>query len=164
MGQAWSGAAGSGASPRHGPARSLALGHGHVLLHGDDPYLELPIPSDILASCEGRDGLELEVELGWPMSGDFMALVEAIHPLEEKVSALRERATESDARATQSEARAAHLEAEVLRAKAHAEELDERRQELSEQSSVLSEQLHASMTHNQRLVEENPPSKASRWS
>jgi hypothetical protein len=116
-----------------------------VLLHGDDPYLELPIPDAILASRPSQT--ELEVELGWPMSSDFMALAEVVHPLEQQITEFRNRAS-------QSEAHAARSDAIAVRASRQAEELKERQLELSEELSVLSERLATSMTHNQRLVEE----------
>ncbi len=116
---------------------SMAL----VLLHGDDPFIELPIPADVMQACAGRSDAALEVELGWPMSGDFMALAEVVHPLEQQVAVLR--------------AGAAQANDVIARANARAEELEERRRDLAEQLSVLSEQLHASMANNQRLVEEN---------
>lgn len=109
---------------------SMAL----VLLHGEDPFIELPIPAGVLAACKGRTDAALEVELGWPMSGDFMALAEVVHPLEQKV---------------------AQADQVIARATARADELDERQRELSEQLSVVSERLLTSTTDNQRLVEEN---------
>ena len=42
-----------------------------LLLHGDDPWIELPIPWPALARA-GQGALE--VELGWPMSADYLAL------------------------------------------------------------------------------------------
>lgn len=111
-----------------------------VLLHGDDPNLELPIPAEIIASCQGRPELALEVELGWPMSGDFLALAEVVHPLEQQVAALQARGAAADALA--------------VRANAQAEELDRRLHELSGQLTAQSEQLRASAAHNQELLEE----------
>ncbi len=42
-----------------------------LLLHGDDPWIKLPIPSAELARA---DRGTLDVELGWPMSADYLAL------------------------------------------------------------------------------------------
>ena len=42
-----------------------------LLLHGEDPWIELPIPADTLARAGGG---ALEADLGWPMSADYLAL------------------------------------------------------------------------------------------
>ena len=60
-----------------------------ALLHGDDPQIELPVPQAALETCGGAAQAVLEVELGWPMSADYMTLVEAVTPLLEQVDALR---------------------------------------------------------------------------
>ena len=112
-----------------------------VLLHGDDPSIELPIPPGVLAGCQGRSDLALEVELGWPMSGDFMALAEVVHPLEQQVEMLHAQAVEADRL--------------ITRANARADELHENKLELSERLSVMSDQLRASTAHNQQLDEKN---------
>lgn len=62
-----------------------------LLLHGDDPWIELPIPLPALARAgQGT----LEVELGWPMSADFLALAgpaqQAISRLESTLHAERD--------------------------------------------------------------------------
>ncbi|MDR2990786.1 MAG: methyltransferase domain-containing protein [Burkholderiaceae bacterium] len=43
-----------------------------ALLYGDDPWVELPISPQALAQAAGG---ALTVELGWPMSADYLALV-----------------------------------------------------------------------------------------
>lgn len=57
------------------PAASVLV----LLLTGDDPWFELPIPADILATqrCSA-----LEVSLGWPMSADYLALAGMVRPLQ----------------------------------------------------------------------------------
>ena len=42
-----------------------------LLLHGDDPWLELPIPADVLRQVSQAGG-QLEVIAGWPMSADYL--------------------------------------------------------------------------------------------
>ena len=46
------------------------------LLYGDDPWLELPIPEDALSRAAG--GM-LEVDLGWPMSADYLAMADVVN-------------------------------------------------------------------------------------
>ena len=50
---------------------ALPSGPFMLLLHGTDPWIELPIPKDALAQAAGGS---LEVDAGWPMSADFLAL------------------------------------------------------------------------------------------
>lgn len=66
------------------PASPAAL----VLLHGDDPWLELPIPQNIVTAATCTAGATLEAEVGWPMSADYLALSETINPLTSRLSEL----------------------------------------------------------------------------
>ena len=75
------------------PASPAAL----VLLHGDDPWLELPIPQDVVAACTHTAGATLEAEVGWPMSADYLALAETVNPLTSRLSDL-EHSTELERR------------------------------------------------------------------
>ncbi|MDR1969711.1 MAG: glycosyltransferase, partial [Burkholderiaceae bacterium] len=45
-----------------------------LLLHGSDPWIELPIPAGTVAQARGG---VLDVQLGWPMSADYLALAGA---------------------------------------------------------------------------------------
>lgn len=42
-----------------------------LLLHGDDPGMELPIPADVLQQI-WQNGAQLDVSAGWPMSADYL--------------------------------------------------------------------------------------------
>jgi len=42
-----------------------------LFLYGDDPWLELPLQSSVLAQVS-RHGARLEVSCGWPMSADYL--------------------------------------------------------------------------------------------
>ncbi len=57
-----------------------------ALLYGDDPWIELPIGPAALAAWEQRRGGSLEVELGWPMSADYLALKDVVQPLQDRLS------------------------------------------------------------------------------
>ncbi len=50
-----------------------------ALLHGNDPFVELPISPAIVAAA--ADGY-LDVEVGWPMSADYLALAGTVSELE----------------------------------------------------------------------------------
>ncbi|MDD2846532.1 MAG: methyltransferase domain-containing protein, partial [Rhodoferax sp.] len=58
-----------------------------LLLAGDDPWFELPLPPDILATC-AQGGASLEVELGWPLSADYLVLSNTVRPLQERLEQL----------------------------------------------------------------------------
>jgi GT2 family glycosyltransferase/2-polyprenyl-3-methyl-5-hydroxy-6-metoxy-1,4-benzoquinol methylase/glycosyltransferase involved in cell wall biosynthesis len=78
-----------------------------LLLAGDEPWFELPIPSDILTGSASGGG-SLEVELGWPMSADYAALSATVLPLHDRIAQL-----ESDAREMQ-----AHLQTQLSQVQA----------------------------------------------
>jgi hypothetical protein len=48
----------------------------NVLLTGEDPYIELPLNEDSLRSL--KEGGNLELELSWPISADFIALAQRL--------------------------------------------------------------------------------------
>lgn len=66
----------------HAPAASPTM----LLLTGDDPWFELPAPAQQLAQAA-----VLEVDLGWPMSADYLALSAAVLPLQDHIGQLAER-------------------------------------------------------------------------
>jgi GT2 family glycosyltransferase/2-polyprenyl-3-methyl-5-hydroxy-6-metoxy-1,4-benzoquinol methylase len=70
------------------PAGAFAL---VLLLTGDDPWFELPISPETLVALRGA---ALEVEMGWPMSADYLALAGAVQPLERQIAQERSRASD----------------------------------------------------------------------
>ncbi|MFI8618133.1 methyltransferase domain-containing protein [Acidovorax sp. NPDC077693] len=58
-----------------------------LLMSGEDPWFEVPVPVEILRS-RSPGGLALEVELGWPMSTDYLALAATVHPLHDRIAQL----------------------------------------------------------------------------
>ena len=59
---------------------AIASGGFLLLLHGKDPWLELPIDTALLAQAAGGT---LEVDMGWPMSSDYLALAGAAQRLQQ---------------------------------------------------------------------------------
>ncbi len=57
----------------HAPL-ATAPGTTLLLLTGDDPWFELPVAADTLWQCLQTPGAVLEVQLGWPMSADYLTL------------------------------------------------------------------------------------------
>jgi len=73
----WDGQAASlAAAPRHqlefGQTTETGL---TLLLSGDDAWLELPVPTEILATLP--PGSALEASMGWPLSADFLAMADS---------------------------------------------------------------------------------------
>ena len=60
---------------------SLVSGGFLLLLHGDDPWVELPVPRAALEQA-GRGSFE--VDMGWPMSADYLALAGAAQRLQSR--------------------------------------------------------------------------------
>ncbi|WP_395026756.1 methyltransferase domain-containing protein [Comamonas odontotermitis] len=67
------------------PAPASAPGSVLALLTGDDPYLRLPIPADVLHQCLQTEGAVLEVTVGWPMSADYAVLADSAQQLETRL-------------------------------------------------------------------------------
>ncbi len=78
-----------------------------LLLHGDDPWLELPLPAEVLSDIS-LHGAQLEVRAGWPMSADYlqasMSISATLGQLETAHKAALDRLQENLDRAMQNEA------------------------------------------------------------
>lgn len=103
--------------------RTPAAGDSAVLafLHGDDPWIELPLQTLQQGHPLDLRGSTLEVELGWPMSADYVALGDVLAPLQRhtayldsELMALRQNLTEAHARAAQLQSRLLRIEQSTL--------------------------------------------------
>ena len=72
-----------------------------LLLTGDDPWFELPIDIDTLANCLRSAGAVLEIELGWPMSADYLSLSSTVKSLEEHIAHMERTLTKIQTERTQ---------------------------------------------------------------
>jgi O-antigen biosynthesis protein len=52
-----------------------------LILHGDDPWLELPLDAGVLQQI-AQNGARLEVRAGWPMSADYLQASASINTLQ----------------------------------------------------------------------------------
>ncbi len=60
-----------------------------VLLYGDDPWIELPISPSVVNQCaQSGDGV-FELQIGWPMSADYLSLSEIVVPMRTELTQLR---------------------------------------------------------------------------
>lgn len=64
------------------PPLATAPGTSLLLLTGNDPWFAPPIPTQVLAQCLQTPGCALEMEIGWPMSADYLALAHRTHELQ----------------------------------------------------------------------------------
>ncbi len=78
-----------------------ASGASLLLLAGTDPWLELPIPAELFKRVDQAPAV-LEVELGWPMSADYLALSGTVRPLGDRIVELEQSSRDSIAQLEQS--------------------------------------------------------------
>ncbi|MFC2589787.1 MAG: methyltransferase domain-containing protein [Ottowia sp.] len=131
-----------------------------ALLLDDDPWMELPIPPDALALAAGG---ALEVQAGWPMSADWLALAGAA---QHEIADAREQ-TESERAARQLDhaafssqhaewERQMHERASALHAaEAHGRELARQVAALEQQNDSLREQGKTLLERASVLTREN---------
>ncbi|WP_291517000.1 methyltransferase domain-containing protein [Acidovorax sp.] len=106
-----------------------AAGATLLLLAGTDPWFTLPIPEDVLQQLAATEAF-LDVELGWPMSADYLALAGTVRPLGDRIDQL-----ERDARETQS-----LLEDQLQHARASLSSTTARNSLLEENNTALARQ------------------------
>lgn len=58
-----------------------------ILMSGEDPWFELPIAEQVLTDHSDHS-LALDIELGWPMSTDYLALSATVLPLHDRIAEL----------------------------------------------------------------------------
>lgn len=100
-----------------------------LLLTGEDPWIELPISSSTLAHAQ-----RLEVDVGWPMSADYLALSSTVQPLLEQVAKLQH-----DHSLTQEQLQSARTS------------LDQTRTQLEGTCATLTDALNATQNQNKDL-------------
>ena len=123
-----------------------------LLLHGDDPWLDLPVPADVLRQVS-QAGATLEVSAGWPMSADYLqastAVSATLGQLETTHKATAARLQEDVQRATEKQAQTeASKQTLANQLAARQAELTERQAQLSALQTVAS----AAQTDNAKLT------------
>jgi O-antigen biosynthesis protein len=62
-----------------------------MLLSGDDPWLQLAIPPDLLSAVTAQhSSAMLSVDIGWPMSADYLCLASQVLPVQSENEQLKE--------------------------------------------------------------------------
>lgn len=80
-----------------------------LLLTGDDPWLELPVSPAQWEQAVPEQALVLELDVGWPMSADYLALAHQIYPLQERVTELHTEVTALNDQVSALHGQKAHL-------------------------------------------------------
>lgn len=111
-----------------------------ALLQGDDPYIELPVSAQVLALAVAAPEALLEIELGWPMSADYLALAGQIQPLRDL--------------ADQSQAMTQRARAEAEQARQEAVELEARIEALAQAQDAMTQKLQAQEQQHKSMIEE----------
>ncbi len=128
-----------------------------LLLAGEDPWLELPIPTDPLASALRTGGATLEVELGWPMSADYLAMVQSLTSLQTQITTLQSAGQDRQPQDQDRASALASAQAQVARQVALAEQTQAKtqaqNQQLRRQQQALESQLQAALCERERLIE-----------
>ena len=112
-----------------------------ALLTGDDPQLELPIPVSALMTV--KNGGELRLELSWPMSLDYLSLVQDCIPRRDAIAEqtfLNAQIAELESRHAALLARTMALETAILEQAVNKEleqQVDELRMQLAAQTAQL---------------------------
>ena len=112
-----------------------------LLLSGDDPWFELPIPQQVLAQCLSQPGSTLEVTLGWPLSADYLALAAATQPLQHRIAQLEESVAQKNAELLQMQNTAQQVQDAFALVSQKNEHLHAERQELQLQRNELQTRL-----------------------
>ena len=139
-----------GPRSRHLLMRGPGLGSpgAMALMYGDDPWTELPVAHVIHEAAGGR----FEIELGWPMSADYLTLADSVH--------------EHELRLIQDQARVhttgtvAALSRDVGRLQSHNHALQEQVRSLQELKLQLQSELQALRNPHGGSIEAMPPASA----
>jgi O-antigen biosynthesis protein len=122
-----------------------------VLLTGEDPWIELPIPEFDATQCAEHPPCELTVEMGWPMSADYLAMANAVYPLQRKIGDLHTEIGQLNEHVAQAQAQARTDRHATQQALQEVERLTHSRGELQVQAIALTEK-NKSMLHEKNLV------------
>ena len=112
-----------------------------LLLHGTDPWIDLPIPPQALAQAGGG---YLVAEAGWPMSADYLSLA----------NVARQGIADARKAADQARQQALGLSAEIEKAERQLIHVTARNTELRKQNSALLTQTNALIQERNRAAQE----------
>lgn len=141
--------------PRHqiswAPAPATAPGSALLLLTGDDPWIELPIAPQQLAQSMRAGPSVLEVEAGWPMSADYLALAQRTQALQAQAAHTEHRLSQLQQAHRQAQQDLASL---APLAQAHAD-LQQQHAQLQQLHQAV--QAHANALEGSRILRATRP-------
>ncbi|MBK6614401.1 methyltransferase domain-containing protein [Ottowia sp.] len=120
-----------------------------LLLHGNDPWIELPVPAAALARSAGG---RLEAELGWPMSADYLALAGAT---QDHIARAEKAIQAADAEHAAAEARRAAAETGRAAAETGREAAETRRQAAEAERDAARQAMRQTQDALRALAEQN---------
>ena len=121
-----------------------------LLLHGDDPWIELPLtPAQLLKISE--QGARLEVMAGWPMSADYL---QASATLSATVSATSNMQAAHQQAVAALNQEIAHREQQIKEDALQREQLDRSVLDLQARAATLGQTLREMRSEKQRLMAE----------
>lgn len=129
------------------------------LLLGDDPWIELPLRTHLNELGASAAGCVLEAVLGWPMSADYLALIPALRPLQQRTKLLEQLNNEAHSlvqeltqKASEDAQRQHHLKAEILSLKQEATQKERQvAQQREAEAKNQAERYAALLTKNNNL-------------
>lgn len=141
-----------------------ASGASLLLLAGTDPWLQLPIPTDAFNTAD-RAPDSLEVELGWPMSADYLALSGTVGPLSDRIDSLERSARET---MTRLEDQLGRTQQNLATCSARNDVLEESNKALAHQRSMWHEEAtrlkkdYAALASHLKTIENSTVFRATR--
>lgn len=122
-----------------------------VLLTDDDPWLELP-PQ---AQAQGAHGGSLEVDLGWPMSADFLALSQTVGQLQTRLQMLQQAHQQGQQRTAEDSRNAWRVMREQHRVLvAHKKHIDDEHRVLRQHYDNLRKDANDVIAHREILLQQ----------
>lgn len=116
-----------------------------LLLHGDDPWIELPISAPQLEQARGGT---LEIDAGWPMSADYLALAGAAQRQQHN----REQAARQ---LTDAHHQLHALQADLATQQQHQQALQQQHQALGDEHQQLQDEHHELQSEHDELLDEH---------
>lgn len=117
-----------------------------MLLTGDDPWFQVPIPSAALSAAQEQAGASFVAEVGWPMSADYLALAGSVQPLQAEVEKLSNLVANRDHEIAASQQKLAHTQTQLDQTHQQLDQSQRQLRETGSQVTQLQSQLHQSIS------------------
>lgn len=130
-----------------------AAGQALAILTSDDPWLRLPVPAEALAALPRSRNARLEVELGWPMSADYLALANVVQPLQVQSHQQTQRALELKERLGALQQQHAQLQQQADAHWQARQRLQQHNDELQKQAFLNGQEREYLFNSRQQLIE-----------